>query len=195
MGQMSEEQKKDLKIKLVILALILMVGGVGAFLGPYLPVYEKKLVKNASQPGTAKKLYWVGVVFDATGRDDKAMDTFANIWLLYGDDYEGGEHDWEELAGHSDLVGNTDWPQDTYMPWRVKVLEDQDKDRPKPVFSNKETRKYMGLGFSRAAAIMWDKRAYHASDHLYACLRYLWPKGSELAVEGADRYKAKNSRR
>lgn len=184
---MSEEQKKDLKIKVVVGAIVLVVAGTILALGPMLPKILASVRKNKKDPGAAAKYYYIGTIFKWTGRGDDAIKTYEEFWLNYVDD-AAEEWDWEAVQEESK------YEEEAFIPWKIREFEEADKTKPAPIRGmTKKEKELFGKILANMAKYYRDKRD-HRCDHLYACLEKLWPSGSELQKIGADGVKWKKTR-
>lgn len=192
MGQMSEEQKKDLKFKVVAGTFILIVGGTLLAIGPLLPKVMENTRKHKTEANAPARYYYIGLIYTYTFRKEQAKKVFDEFWLLYGDDTTNESLDWEAVA--VDSAFKEDEPY--YMPWIVRTMNEKDppEDRPAPVRTGAKERELLGKVLAIQAKYFKDKRSYYESDHLYSCLNSLWPAGSEAQKIGADGIKNKKMR-
>lgn len=116
----SDEQWKDLKLK-IQLGIVALIVGVLAYLGgPGIGRIVNYSKKNKDKPWAAKWLYNCGRFMEMTWRDDKALELYENdMYLLYcGDE---SKLDWEpvqkEMAFARGKPDNLDPGDRFFLPW------------------------------------------------------------------------------
>lgn len=104
----SEEQKKDLQVKLTVGAIVLVIGlCIYAISTPGLDTIKQKLLAKPNDPQTPTWLYRIGRIYEATWRRPKAEETYRDIYYLYSGDEKS-------LAGIAASIEDSGWPAATY---------------------------------------------------------------------------------
>ncbi len=183
MARMSEEQKKDLKMRLTLGALALAVVGPLLLAGPLLPKVVDRYRANPSDPNAPTVFYYAGKLMISTFRKEQGVAVLEDAYILFGDDHaveDGGI----EFTG--ELVEDTTFRGDEmgyyYLPWVV----DRQPDGIRPEPSQVADRELIGKILLAVADALEDERKYKQCRHVYACLFHLWPEGSELHQASAD---------
>ncbi len=116
----SDEQWKDLKMKIQLGIVALIVGTAIFFVGPGLGKIVNYAKKNKDKPWAAKWLYNCGRLMEMTWRDDKALELYENdFYLLYcGDE---SQIDWTEVQKEmAQAQGQPEKLSDSdrfFLPW------------------------------------------------------------------------------
>lgn len=183
---MSDEAKKDLKIKITVAVIVVLVGGPLLALGPGMPSIVKHYREKRAEPDSPKRLLQCAQLMDMTMREDEAQKLYDDLYLMYsGNDWEADfELVLEELGTGDD--------QAFYLPWLVKDydgmpgVDPDDPDivnrRPAPVSSTRHP--IMGEVLQAKAKYLEDARLYGKCRHIYRCLFYMWPDGSPEKAAG-----------
>lgn len=103
MARMSEEQWSDLKFKITIGVILLIVGFAVYSIGPGLDsLYLKRARTHKAEPWAPKWFYNVGRIYEATGRMPKALETYKEFYFNYcGDE--------KQLPGIEVAFEATEW--------------------------------------------------------------------------------------
>ncbi len=116
----SDEQWKDLKMKIQIGILALVVGTLGFLGGPGIGKIVNYAKKNKEKPWAAKWLYRCGRFMEMTWRDEQALKLYENdFYLLYsGDesklDWSTVQQDMANARGKGEVL----LPADRcFLPW------------------------------------------------------------------------------
>ncbi|RMG18432.1 MAG: hypothetical protein D6731_02035 [Planctomycetota bacterium] len=193
MARMSEEQKKDLKLKLALATVVVVVGGAGYLAGPGLePVFLDYAREHKTEPWAPEWYYKCAKVMQWTFRPERAQEVFEEFYLTYGG------HDWELDFEPVLEERHGDEDQAYYLPWvnakfdGLPGIDEDDPDiknrRPAPV--SKEPHPLLGKVLYEIGFHFERERQYYQCDHIYSVLYHMWPEGSEahqLAVAARKR--------
>jgi hypothetical protein len=178
---MSEEQRKDLKFKVIAATILFTVLGSIYMIGPGLEsVVLKRARANRDKPWAKKHVYYVGRIYEATFRDNKAKEVYEKDFYPY---YCGDE---EQIDAFYEVQEDTGIWADEYLyflPWVASTYTEE--NRPKPL-SVKPDEEFFPEVLLQLAKIYEGEKLYQQSDHVFYCVKRVWPNNADLQ-ERADK--------
>jgi hypothetical protein len=83
----SEEQKKDLQMKITIAVVVIIIGAaIYSISTPGLERLRQKAMASPTEPWAPEWMYKIARVYEATWRKDKALETYKDFYYLYSGD-------------------------------------------------------------------------------------------------------------
>ncbi len=186
---MSEEQRKELKFKLIAGTILILVVGSIYMIGPGLDsVVLERARKNRDKPWAKKHIYYVGRIYEATFRDEKAKKVYENDFYPY---YCGIEYDVEEFADVQEVEGIYVEEYWAFLPWVAAAWTEE--TRPKPI-GNKPDKEFLPIVLLQLGKIYEGEKQYQQSDHVFYCVKYVWPDDPELQARADKAIKRRTQR-
>ena len=188
----SEEQKQDRKVKLTVLAVVVVLGlcvyGIGPGLGKVLDHWRLK--KN--DPQAPVWYYRVATIYSSTFREAKAKEVWEEFYLTYS----GNEANVEGLdvaLQHMEMAPD-DWPNRHFIPW---IANRYSETNPRPAWlgvSSDPKAPLIGGENAKPHPLLQDVlydygktfedgRNYFEARHLYSCALYCFPGGTKVATK------------
>lgn len=180
MAVMSSQQKDDLKTKIGLGIVAVVIFGPLLVLGPLLkPVVLKHYeTKKLKAPGTPERFYQIATVMMNSFREEEAIKVYTKAYVLFGDDHDSGDIDFSPVLDHDTGYGIGEY----YLPWVVEAQPDG--VRPDPV--QIADRATMAKILAKLGQYYEDKKDYQKCNHIWVCLDSLWPVGSPGQRDGAQ---------
>lgn len=185
----SEEQKKDLKLKLYLAATVLVLGGVGYAVGPGLPKLVEKQLRKPEHPNTPKFVAFAAGLMDVTYRKEQALETIKSFYLLYSGDelnFEPLRLAAEEAHTESKYPIHGQFAPEhlsTFLPWISNQYDDDTKRRPRWIGGEgaKPHPKLADVLIRLARIYEYEDKNYPYAQHIYRCVKHAFP-GTEAAT-------------
>ena len=172
MARMSEEQWKDLKLKIIVGVILLTLGLSAYAVGPGLPKFLDYARKHNKEPWAPKWYYRIAKVMEASWRRDQAQEIYVEFVMTFGDDKTV---DFEPGLTYERHPGDH-FAYPYYLPWKAHELWAQDKEWPDPV--QKADRELLGKVLRAHFEYLEDEKKYPEMRHLLGCIKNMWPPGS-----------------
>ncbi|MGE0713229.1 MAG: hypothetical protein AB7N76_36560 [Planctomycetota bacterium] len=181
---MSEEQRKDLKLKLTLLTIVVIIGVPIAAAGPYLGKVRDHFREKAKEdPNAPHRYVQIAMLYSWTGRQAAARETCEEFWKLFMSDQE--DYDSIPEANYCKYaIHRSDGVPQSYMPWLLEKFPDGVKPEPVRKASRDDAAEILEL----YANILCDEKPpnYPFADHIHTLLASFWPPGSKGQKYGAD---------
>lgn len=178
----SDEQKRELKVRMYLIGLAALIVVPILLLGPLLPRVGQSIARDAKHPEAPKRLLRVAQIQAATMRPDDAERTLARFFELFADEAALDFSEVEEGTGEWELAKH--WPggitEGGFTPW----LFPEGKD-PSALVQAADART-LGLALDAYGELLEDKKEYTRASRIYLCLANMWPEDSEVQLLGED---------
>ncbi len=180
----SEEQKKDLKLKLYLAATVVVVGASIYAVGPGLPKLVERQLRKPEHPTTPKFVAFAAGLFDVTYRKEQALSTIRSFYLHYS----GDELNFEPLRraaedAHSEAkypIYERFTPEHlaTFLPWISSEYDEEARPRPKWVGGEgaKPHPKLADVLIRMARIYEYEEKNYEYAQHIYRCVKHAFPE-------------------
>lgn len=107
MARMSEEQWNDLKLKITIVVILLIVGSAAYAIGPGLNKFVLHARANKTADWAPKCYYWIGRIYETTWRWPQAEEVYKEFYHNYSGDEK-------LLEGIGVVFEDIDYPHQDY---------------------------------------------------------------------------------
>ncbi len=194
MSRLSEEQRKDMKIKIVLGSFFAVLIAIFWFVGPGVGYWLDKARKQPKASWAPKYFYRVALIYENTWRAAKAQDTYDEFYLRYGGKDWLDQENFEEAA---EALGLQDEEFVYYFPWVMEkydglpgVDEDDDeiKNRRPDSYNTKPDKNFGKVIVARLK--FWEgEKKYWYSRHLIKILLHMYPPGSWEFQEGEQAHR------
>ena len=186
MARRSEEQWKDLKFKLTVLVTLALIVGAVVCVGPGLrPIFLERARKNMDKPGTAKRMYQIARLEEATMRREKAMEIYSEIYI----NFAGDETQMDGITKVLESLGKEDTPEEHFLaPWLANqyALPGEEGEGEKPARPNHtigpKPDPIVADALMRLGLFFEDHKDYIKTRHLFPMIKECFP-GTEAAKE------------
>lgn len=185
----SEEQWKELKFKLTLLVVILIVGGAVAGAGPGLePIFLKRAIERKTEPWAPKWMLNIARLEEWTFRRKRAKELYENEFYWA---YRGNESINEGLAALvEELYSEQDDPDrwKYFLPWKVApyldAADEAGKKQPEWIGGEfAKPHKLMGPMLLRLARMYEDDRDYISMRHIHKAVKYCFKDDAEVVTQ------------
>lgn len=186
MARLSDEAKKDRKVKIVVGLILFVIIGFGFGIGPGLPRVLDHAREHRTEPWAAQRYLHIAFVMEMTFREDKAMEIYDEFYLLWGG--KDWEEDFSEVLGelHDNEHYGYYFPQVNARYDGFPGIDEDDPDivnrRPAPLSDTRHP--LFGQALIKRAKYFEGQRLYSESRPMFACLFFMWPPGSPEHTEG-----------
>ncbi|MCO5168049.1 MAG: hypothetical protein M9894_17025 [Planctomycetes bacterium] len=183
---MSEEQWNDLKFKITIAVVLLVVGGCVYAIGPGLEKFRDRARLRKTEPWAPEWYFKIGRIYEATWRMDKAVDVYQEFYLHWSGDeqqfryelnevLEEAKFDLDFISFYPDVAGR--YTKDTRPAW-----VGGEGAKPHPL---------MAEVLMRLCRFEEDRRNYHTARYYYLVVLKCFPEGTQAhkdALAAQKRY-------
>lgn len=182
MARMSEEQWNDLKFKITVGVIVLVVVGSAYGIGPGLKKFRASAIARRTELDFApKRLYQIGRIYEATWRPAEALETYKQFyWNYCGDE--------KQLPGIGVVFEELNWQwTDNYA---LIPMWAGTPGRPSWVGGeNAKPHPLLAEVLMRLSRIEEDKRNYSEARLYYRMVLDNFPAGSQayVAAEAAKK--------
>jgi hypothetical protein len=178
----SEEQWKDLKMKLTVGVIIAVIGSCVYAIGPGLEKFVDYARDNKNTDWAPRWYYNVGRVYEATWREQKARAVYEDFWKHWS----GDERAIPELAT---MMEDIKYEAQAYAFVPIWAVKHPDREwiggpgaAPHPLMADI---------LMRLSKMEEDKRNYQEARYYYSCVLYCFPSGTD-AYAAADKAKKRD---
>lgn len=195
----SEEQWKEIKFKITLLVIVLIVGAAIAGAGPGLePFFLKRAIAHKTEPWAAKRMLDIAKLEEMTFRRKAARRIYEEefYWAYRGNEAanEGLQKMVEEQYASRDDVNDPERFQ-YFLPWKNWSYIDSGTTPPPWVGGEfAKPDKYFAQGMLRLARQLEDDHDYVNMRHLHQAILYALSDDPKIKAEIEEAIKRDKSR-
>lgn len=176
----SDEQWKDLKTKILVGIILLVVGGSAYSIGPGLEKYLDRARRQKTAEWAPRWYYNIARIYEATWRKEKARAVYEEFYLTYC----GDESKIEALDA---VIEETKWNTEQRSFWPDVAGRYSPESRPAWVGGeDAKPHPLMADVLVKVSRMYEDERIYPQCRYAYLCVLRCFPEGTK-AYEAAKK--------